>query len=229
MRSIVTLILILPALLVFGQDNSGKPTYYVSEGARDFVSGTQNALIIELPGVEDKMAEKVWKNYIDKFGGKTKKMKEIKGTITTDTEIYPVGGLEKMNLYSRVEETKEKTTVTVWFELKSGMVRSDDNLKAYTEAVKFMQDYGLQVNIAQVEETLEAEEKNLKNLERDMEKLKRDNTGYHRDIEVTKERIAKAEKQIEENVKDQGRTDESIKVQQEKVKEVQTKLSTLKR
>ena len=75
MRSIITLLLILPALLVFGQDSTGKPTYYVSEGARDFVSGTQNALIIELPGVEDKMAEKVWKNYIDKFGGKTKKMK----------------------------------------------------------------------------------------------------------------------------------------------------------
>lgn len=229
MRTFIFLLLLLPAFMLFAQENSSKPTYTVIEGGRDFVSGTQNALIIELPGVKDKLAEKIWKGYIDKFGGKTKKMKEIDGYITTDTEIYPIGGLEKMNVYSKVESSNERTNVTVWFEMKSGMVQSGNNLKAYNEAVKFLNDYGLQVTIAMVEDDLEAEEKNLKNLEKDLEKLKRDNAGYHKDIEIAKDRIAKAELLIETNNTDQGRTQEIIQTQQEKVKEVQEKLSSLKR
>lgn len=227
MRLLLPFLLLLPALTLCAQ--AGLPEFTVSESARDFISGPRKALVIDLPGVKEKLADRVWKQYIDKFGGKTKKMKELGGHQTTDTEIYTIGGLEKMNVYYRVEESGEGCSAAVWFELRGRFLNAAEDAKAFGDARTFMEQYGLQVRIAATEEELEAEEKALKNLEKQLDKLKREHDGHVKDIETAREKIRKAEAAIEENGKAQVSTGEQIGTQQGRVQGVQERLAKLKR
>lgn len=230
MERTLLFLLLLAGQPLFAQDESpDRPRYEVYESSRDFISGTANALVIELPGVSEKMAEKVWKDYLDRFSGKTKRMKEIKGYATQAIELYPVAGYEKINLYARMEDNRTRTAVTIWFEKPSGMLRSADDAKGYKEAVQFLQDYGQQVHIAQVEEELAEEEKHLKQQERELDRLKRELANHQREIEQARERIARAENQIVENEKQQADAVNRIGQQQEKVRGVQERLRLLRR
>jgi hypothetical protein len=224
---LLSLLYVLP--LQAQEEGPARPRFEVYESSREFSAGPANALVIELPGVSEKMADKVWKDYLGKFGGKTKRMKEIKGYATTGTEIYAVAGYEKINLYSRLEDNRSRSALTVWFEKPSGMLRSDIDPRGYKEAVNFLQDYGMQVHIAQVEEELGNEEKQLKQLERDLDRLKKDQAGFEKDIESARERIARAEKQIAENQQQQVQSAERIGQQQEKVRAVQERIRQLRR
>lgn len=229
MNRFFCLLLLLSPLLLTAQERPAQERFEVFDGLRDFVGGPRHALIISLPGVREKMAEKVWKDYLGKFGGKTRKVKEIKGSVTSDIEIYPIGGFEKMNLYYQLESDKQNSTLTVWFELKGDMIRPAGEAKPYREAVQFMQQYGHQIVIAQVEEEADEEEKTLKGLEKEMEKLKRDQAGYYKDIEQARDRIARAEKQIEENTQAQEQSVQKIGLQQERLKAVQERLRALRK
>ncbi len=236
MRLLLSFIFSFSLLVAFGQDDTAvtsdqmrKPVYQVHEGERDLLDGSSNALTVDLPEIKSRTAEKIWKDYINKFGGKTKKDRKVKGYRTENTEIYAIGGLQKMNVYARVEDDHDRVTLTAWFDTPKGMLRSDTDSKAYLAAEKFLQDYALEVKIAQVEEDLEDEEKALKNLERDLDRLKRDNDGYHKDIEDAKDRIKKAEDNIVENEREQEATSARIEEQDEKVSKVRDRLAFLKK
>lgn len=236
MRLLLAFIFSFTLFAAFGQDDSAitsdqmkKPIYQVHEGERDFIDGSSNALTVDLPEIKSRTAEKIWKDYIDKFGGKTKKNRDMKGYMTQNTEIFAIGGLQKMNVYARVEDDHDRVTLTAWFDTPKGMLRSDSDSKAFLAAEKFLQDYALEVKIAQVEEDLEDEEKNLKNLERDMDRLKRDNEGYHKDIENAKEKIKKAEENIVDNEKEQEVTTARLDEQEQKVSKVRDRLAFLKK
>lgn len=216
-------------LTAYTQDTQKKPIFQVHEGQREFIDGASNALTVDLPEIKSRTAEKIWKDYIDKFGGKTKKNRDMKGYQTEETEIYAIGGLQKMNVYARVEDDHDRVTLTAWFETPKGMLRSDSHSKAYSAAVQFLQDYALEVKIAQVEEEVEDEEKVLKNLEREMDRLKKDNEGYHKDIEDAKDRISKAENNIVANDKEQEVTTSKISEQDQKVNKIKERLAFLKK
>ncbi|MCF8238286.1 MAG: hypothetical protein K9I85_09040 [Saprospiraceae bacterium] len=236
MRLFLAFIFSFSLFAAFGQDDSAitsdqmkKPIFQVHEGDRDLLDGSSNALTVDLPEIKSRTAEKIWKDYIDKFGGKTKKDRKVKGYKTENTEIYAIGGLQKMNVYARVEEEDDRVTLTAWFDTPKGMLRSDSDSKGYLAAEKFLQDYALEVKIAQVEEDLEDEEKALKNLEHDMDRLKRDNEGYHKDIENAKDRIKKAEDNIVENERDQESTSAKLDEQEQKLSKVRERLAFLKK
>lgn len=229
MKWLLAFTLFFSLFVLHAQDDQKKPIYQVYEGEHDFIDGSSNALTVDLPEIKSRTAEKIWKDYIDKFGGKTKKNRDMKGYMTERTEIYPIGGLQKMNVYARVEEDHDRVTLTAWFETPKGMLRSDTDSKAYTAAVQFLQDYALQVKIAQVEEDLADEEKVLKDFIRDMDRLKKDNDGYHKDIEDAKDKIKKAENNIVDNEKEQVGTTSRISDQDIKVNKIKERLAFLKK
>lgn len=202
--------------------------WQINEGERDFIAGRENALVMNLPGVKEKMASKIWDDHLKRVG-KSKRMKEIGGQVTSEANVYSISGYGKINIYSKMESDKQQTTLIVWFDTESGFLRSSNDAKAYNGAVAFLDDYGKAVNVALIEEELEAESKNLKSLEKDLDKLKKDKDGFLKDIENAKDKIAKSEKSIETNEEDQKKTTNMIKDQSEKVKLVEEKLSRAKR
>lgn len=224
MRTILFIVAMIFSMGLLAQ----APRYDIYEASRDFGGESRNAIIIELPGVPERTADKIWQDYIRDNGGRLRRDRNIKGSVANDIAIHSVAGHQKFNLYSRFESTKTKTTLITWFELPGGFLRSEQDAIGYRGASEFLQNYGVRIRAAEVEDEFKEEEKNLRNLERDLDKLKRDNANLHKEIEIAKDRITKAERDIQQNLQDQGRTEEQIKAQQEKLRTVQERLSQLK-
>lgn len=186
--------------------------------------GVFNAFIIDLKDADTKMAENVWKDYIKAFG-KTKKDRKSKEWRSESIIIPSIDPAYNVNLTAKIEDLNNDSRAYIWLRMDGEFINSE----AYTDEARglkvFMEDYALEVKKAIIEEELKEEDKNLKNLEKDLEKLIKKNDGFHKDIEKAKEAILKAEQAIEQNIKDQESKREEIDTQKEVVNEVQAKLT----
>ena len=228
MKTSISLFLLVFSLGLVAQ-TTGVPKFEIFESTREFSEAGENALVMELPGYREKFVDKVWEQHIKDNGGRAKRERSMKGQLVKDFSVFDIHGHEKFDLYYRFSESKGSTELAVWINLSGTFLKSDQSLEAYQGAQRFMQEFGLKVRIAEVEEMVKEEEKNLKDIENTFSRLQKDNEGYHKDIEKAKDAIKKAEEQIAQNVKDQARSQEDIKNQRTKLEEVQQRLSSLKK
>ena len=90
-----------------------------------------------------------------------------------------------------------------------------------------MTEFGFEVQREMVRQELDKEAELLKKINKNLEKLKKDNIAYHKDIEEAKLKIKKAEEYIVNNEKDQVRTKADVETQTKIVGEVQKKLDNI--
>ena len=87
--------------------------------------------------------------------------------------------------------------------------------------------FALEVTREKIKIEIKEEEGRLKKLSKKLKKLERANSNYHRDIKVAKEKIRKAEGNIEQNEIDQDDTRTAIEAQMELLEAVKKRLSDL--
>ncbi|MBK6374550.1 MAG: hypothetical protein IPF67_15795, partial [Saprospiraceae bacterium] len=75
----------------------------VSEGLRSMSQGNNNALVVSLVGVSQNDAEKIWKKYMDEFGGKSKFNKKS-GELYTDNASLPTISENTVDVYGKAEK-----------------------------------------------------------------------------------------------------------------------------
>ncbi|HLF65061.1 MAG TPA: hypothetical protein VI603_14955 [Saprospiraceae bacterium] len=185
--------------------------------------GSQNAIFIDLPGVSSSFAEKEWRDFIDQYG-KAKKVKKSNEWLVEAAQILDIGGVNTVNLYSRSDETSNATRHYLWIESGGVFVSSSSNPDAYKGSTKLLKDFAHKVKVDMIAIELDAQQKAMDNLEKDLQKLKRENDGYHKTIEDAKQRITKAETDIAKNVQDQQLRMQEIEAQRVVVEEVQKRL-----
>jgi hypothetical protein len=195
----------------------------VAEVSQVMALGSQNAIFIDLPGVSSSFAEKEWKDFIDQYG-KAKKVKKGNEWLVEAAQILDIGGVNTVNLYARSDETSNATRQYLWIESAGAFVSSASNPEAYKGATKLLKDFAHKVKVDMIAIDLDAQQKAMDNLEKDLQKLKRDNDGYHKTIEDAKERITKAETDIAKNVQDQQLRMQEIDAQRAVVDEVRKRL-----
>jgi len=194
----------------------------VDEISKSMSLGVQNGFRASIPDASSKLINSVWKKYTKDYG-KLKKNKKASEDYIENAMIKSVNGNNPMDIYSSIEDGY----VTAFFDMKSGFISSKTNAAAASEAVKFMQEFAYEVQREMIRQELEKEMDQLKKFEKNLEKLKKDNAGYHKDIEDAKERIRKAEANIVTNEKDQVNAGVDIGTQKQKVETVQTRLSNV--
>ncbi|MFK8103611.1 MAG: hypothetical protein AB8G15_13850 [Saprospiraceae bacterium] len=200
----------------------------IDEGSRSMSQGIQNALIIEIPDVEEKTVIKLWKKYIKEYDGKKiKRNRKADEYFTDNAEIPALGGTNSVDVYARIAESGDDVSVTAWFDLGGSFLSSNEHPQEYVEAEKMMMRFALNVAQKLTQDELDDQLKALKKLESKLKKLKNANDNYHRDIENAKARIAKAEGNIIENEQEQVTAAEKIEAQKEIVKAVQERLNDL--
>ncbi len=197
----------------------------IEEGERSMSLGIHNALVMELPDVSIKLAEKQWKRYAKKYG-KTKYQRKSDEYFTNNADIPSVNGDNGVDLYARVAEDGNKKYILVWFDLGGAYLSSKD-VDKYQSAEKILLEFGLKVAKEKIRLDLKAAEKELKNKENRLKKLERSKKSYEREIEIAKAKIEKAEGKIEQNIKDQEVANDEIEQQKELVKEIQARFSEL--
>lgn len=189
--------------------------------------GHFNALVVELPDANKKVAIRVWKTFIKAYGSKAKKVRRTKEYLSKDVVISGVNQEEKMEVYAKVKEISNGAELLVWFSMGESFVSSDEFPNDFGAAKTLLEEYAHEVAKELVMMELEDAEDDFKKMEKDMNKLKKKNDGYHKDIEKAKAAIAKAESNIEENERLQKEQTEMIEKQTEKVNEIKTKLSEM--
>jgi hypothetical protein len=201
----------------------------VVESDEFLTDGTHNALTIDIDASDTKFVEKVWRDFIKKFNGKVKNVKGGAETLTTGAEIAGINGVENMLLYVKTSGgSGSPVKFTAWFQIGEQYLTSASAEK-YNAAVKFMQEFAHENKVVATENELNDAEKKLRSLEGDLDKLKKQKTGYQNDIEEAEKKIAQAKDNIVKNEGQQVDTGQKIVMQKEIVEEVKSRLATLRK
>lgn len=201
----------------------------VTESDEQMAAGTFNALSIALEITDTKLADKVWKNFVKNYGGKVKKVKGGSETLTADAEIIGINGVTPMNIYAKITGgSGSPVELTVWFDLGDGYLSSSQTEK-YAEAERFLKKYELETRIESTNIELDDTEKKLRSVESELEKLKRQNSGLHKDIENYEKKIQQAKDDIVKNESQQTEAGTKIELQKEITEEINNRLRELKK
>lgn len=187
--------------------------------------GSHPALVLELPGAESKMVEKMWMDYAKKEirKSKTKKDRKSKEMQTLNVEIPGVSKGSNVDMYAKVNERGNGSELLVWIGSNDGWINPDDLPRRYVEAEKMLMRFGLDVSRAQIQLMVEAEEDKLKDLEKELDALKRDKEKYLKNIEKARQMITDNEAAIEQNEQDQLDKQSAIDAQTKTVEDTRKK------
>ena len=187
--------------------------------------GEQPAFVISHPNATVKMAEQAWEDHMKK-NGKAKKNRKSKEYETMNAEINMISRTG-LNVYFIAEEGADMTTSYIFFDNGAEFITSANNQKAADGIYEFLTPFVYEVEKLVVQAELENEEKSLKALGKDMEKLGKQNATYHTDIEKYKDKIRQAEMNIEKNLQAQDAKTGEIEAQEGVIKAVKKKLNAI--
>jgi len=186
--------------------------------------GVNNSLTISIPDADDQMVEKLWKKYMKTHGSKAKKIKKSEEWLSSKADIAGIGGSKSVNVYATFEQSGSTVRMTAWFDMDGDYLSSTDHPERYAAGEDFLNDFELQVYKEGVKAEIKTEENNLKKIESELKKLKKNNSRYHKEIKNAKEKIAKMEANIEDNLQEQEEANTKIEAQKKIVDDTKKKM-----
>lgn len=174
----------------------------ISENMQLMSLGSNNALTMAIPGADQKKVEMVWKEFAKDFKAKTRKDRKS-GLYFTDNATMRGISDNDVDVYAKFERGGTGTVATMWFDLGGAYLASETHDAAYEEAEELLRDFANAVGRSMAEDNVEEQEKILKGLEKDLNRLEKDKENYLKKIEDAKNLILEMEANIEQNKKDQ--------------------------
>jgi hypothetical protein len=184
--------------------------------------GVQSGISVNIPEIESKVIERIWKRYTKGYG-KLVKVKKSNEQLLQNASIPSIYGDNKMDVYSLIENNM----ITVFFDLKEGYINSKDHPDKFAAAKDFLEQFSFEVQREVVKEELEKEQDGMKKLNHKMSDLIKDHKEYLQDIEDAKARIKKAENNIIQNEKEQEQMKAGISDQSKVLERVQIKFNKI--
>ncbi len=200
----------IPLILLFSLSIFIANFAQVSEESKSMKMGDHNALVIKVDNASKKTAEKVWKDMMKKYRGKTKKKRKETQMTTEKVRLSAITGVESGTLYSQIEEEDGSIELSLWVPGAEEYLSSSSNIEAYRSAEKLLEDYALEVRIAVVDEEFKSKERMLESHQKDLKKLKKDNEDYHKTIKKSEKAIEDSEKGLEKNEENQELIQEQL-------------------
>lgn len=204
-----------------------EPAYFldIETSAKANSAGIHDSYSIELMHADTKTVEKAWKALMKSYKGKTKMNRKENEFATENARISELGS-STYNVKASIEQRGDNVIVHTWYESGDGYV--SQSMSSEDSGVNDMlQAFAVKVRQDMVKNELDGEEKILKQSESQLNKLRRQNEGYHRDIEVAKRKIAEAEQKIIENQAEQESMVMRIDGQREIVEAVRQRLKRI--
>jgi len=192
----------------------------VKESNENIGSGNHNALVITIYEAKINDIEKAWKKLMKDYDAKVDMGKEI----FADNALVKSASTNTMDIYAKVESKKDgESVLIVAVDLGGAYMSSSAHSDQFKEIKKIVYDFAVNITKETIAEQIKNETKTLEKLQKVQEGLVKDNTDLHKDIENYKEKIAKAEKDIEKNLADQEVKKKEIETQQKVVELVTEK------
>ena len=212
-------------ILIGGLIFSGINAQELREQSKTMSMGSHNGFFLELEGAQKKNVDKLWKDYLKEYSKKVKKKK--KEYYTEQGRIPIVNGAAELTVYSTLDEGRNQTTLYTWVDLGGVFMNSEDHTSQVEGFSQFMEDFFNIVRKDVIRRELEEEEKTLKNLSKDLDKLADKNENFHKEILKAQDKIRIAEENIEKNLASQEEKRAEIERQQQKLEAIIKKLNAV--
>lgn len=189
----------------------------VKEGSLSTSKGSQNALSIEIPFVDESFFQNEFKGFLKDWG----KCKESKGEYCVLLGQWKDYGKKTFDVYARYELKKDApVNVSFAIDLGGAFLNSKDHSSQYELFKKSIESFGRTCASNYINSLLEKENKTLRNLEKEQKDLEEDKAEMEKEIEDYKKKIEENIKKIEENKASQEKQKDSIKTQTSKIQEI---------
>lgn len=212
--TLLTVVFVFLTILTFAQ---------VTESQKFMSQGTYNSLIIQLPEGSEKEASKEWIKFVKQYG-KAKKNRKT-GEYFVDNANVTGMSSNSIDIYTKFEGN----TMTVWFDLGGAYLSSREHVNGYPIGEQMLMDFGLGLKVLMVEDEIANEEKALKKMESDLDKLTKEKLTHEKNIEDWKAKILQAEADIEQNIQDQETKTTEIEQQKTILDMIKGRLMELKK
>jgi len=225
MKNILAIVLV--SLIIFSVN--AQEDYVINEGLAKMSRGEQNSFTITIPRASESVSADVWKKFTRGFKAKSKLDKKSREWFSDDANIEKISE-NSVDIYGRFSESTvdNSTDLTVWVDLGGLFLSSETNpdKAKYTEEV--LRQYANEVMVEVVQEELKIEEGKLKDLDKDLSKLIKDNEGFHEEISKAEALIIEMRKNIEINMNEQAAKQSTIDGQRNTIDEVKAKIEAYK-
>lgn len=190
--------------------------------------GIHEAVLFNINQVDSRTVEKLWDDFIDEFGGKTRRKRREGEYQTEGASIVQLTGTKPVNVFFKAEEFGDNSRASVWFKTDGAFLEFSSNPGMQKQVETLLADFKHSIKVHLANEQMEQEEKKLKDLERELGKLERLKERYEKEIERAKKTIEDNEQNIEENqVLQEAKTTE-IEAQKQIVEKVLQMLNDLR-
>ena len=206
---------------------AAKLTGQVTTQQQTMSRGTNDALLLELPSAQTKLVEDLWEDYLkDNYKVKTSRTKKVRtGELSSlNFELPGVSAGSKVDLYSQVREVGNGSELMVWIATPDGYVSPALDRGRYLEAEKMLMRFALTVSREQTAQDVDDQEDRLKDLEKELDRLRKDKERAEKDIVDAQQLIAEREAEIQQNILDQETKQQEIQTQQRVVEQVKAQL-----
>ena len=196
----------------------------VREQSMESSLGHQNAFAMDHRGADQKMVTKIFEKAFKEYG-KVKKNKKAKEYNCLQCSVP--GFSNPVNVYFKITKGKGTASSYVFYDDGTQFVSSENSPEEAQRIINDLTYIGHDVSRAVIKKELEAEEDNLKDRNKEQEKLEKKNKNLHEDIEEYKKKIAEAEKAIEKNLQEQEDKKMEIEKQARVIEQVTDKLNNV--
>lgn len=225
----------LCVLMVGATASWGQLKVEIKEETKAMSKGSYNALVMDLPGTNDKDVGKALKKYMKNFKGKTKYDRKSNQYFADNATISEMSD-NTIDIIAKLEPKGENgTSLSVWFNLGASYLSSKDYADRYPAGEVFMKNFANLVSADMIKAELKDQEKILKDKEKELKKLEDDKKGFEKSIENDKNSIQKleanilsSEGDIKKNAGDQSDKDKEIKEQMKLIEDIKSRLNSLK-
>lgn len=199
----------------------------VRESRESIGGGSNNALVVNLYGINPSDAEDAFRSFMKQYDGK--RSSQDGGIFIDNAVIRDVSGNNTVDVYGRANGKKgdKEITFIVAFNLGGAFLSSSEHSSEFKAAEKLVKEFAVKATKDAITEELKDAKKAQRKLEGDQQDLEKDNKGLHDDIDKYKGKIKKAEDDIVSNKADQEKKKAEIEAQKKVVADVETKLKSV--
>lgn len=192
------------------QESNYEPYQFeIVEETAEMSAGVSEAMVLFIPNGTRGDVEKEWKAFLKPFGGK---IKNNRGEVVSmGTEISDLSN-KSVDIFTTIEKSDRGVNLVSLFYLANDFVSYEDNPKIYEQAARLLKDFGHEYHKHLVAEEMKDEEKAMKKLQNEGEKLVKENDNLHKAIEKYKRLIKEAEADIVKNEQNQEDNTENQRV-----------------
>jgi flagellar biosynthesis GTPase FlhF len=197
----------------------------VKETNENIGGGSHNALTVTIYGASQKDVAKAWKDELKKMGAKVQEKKEIFG----DDALIKSLSENTFDIYSKVEESGEGViTLIVAVDLGGAFMNSSQHPDFFRYFKDKLYEFAVNQTKAAIAKELKEAQKEEEKLNSEYENLIKEKEKLEKAIKEYEEKIKEAKENIEKNKKQQEEIQKQIVKQKEVVKAIEEKMKSVK-